>query len=244
MKKLILEHLRSLKEGADVSTQADYDRLKDQVEADEATYAGDEYMMSDKIGDGIYEVKVTPKGTFDVRQTKRASFIGFPRKLHNRWYFYVRAYCSRTDDKCEGNKSYGPSAADDAATKVRVIYGREILEFVKLNIPGEDAYTSDDKGAEISAKNMSDAAARKKIKKDFEMKLGRRVKPSEWDRYLQTGEEPGTKPVAEPTDRSAEISQIEKRMNLLYQMKDAKRIKDKELRKATINDLKNQLANL
>jgi hypothetical protein len=212
-----------------------------------------------KKGEGLYNFELRYKGNDKFQLRGIGNFVGkkqgkntHTNNLGGYMQFSIMANNDiqvpsiiqykkvRWPDKT-GKKEYVVNPADMAYFKLLAEFPDAVLDFI--NEPMGSTYI-DDKAAQISKEKMSDKAALKKVKKDFEMKLGRRLKPSEWDKYLETGEEPGSKPVAEPTDRSAEISQIEKKMNLLYQMKDAKRIKDKELRKTTINDLKSQLANL
>jgi len=140
-------------------------------------------------------------------------------------------------------KPHSPMAI--ANLKVLTFMGNKIKDFIDNSLGYDDG-----KAAQISKDNMSDVAARKKVKKDFEMKLGRRVKHSEWERYLKTGEEPGTKPVSEPvsepttSSKESDKDKLQKRMELLYKIKSARKIKDKEERKNAMADYRNQIVNL
>lgn len=86
------------------------------------------------------------------------------------------------------------SPASDAAIKTYLIYGDVILDFVKSNMKDQIGYV-DGKGAEISAQGMANnpALQKKKIKKDLEMELGRRVTDSELDNFIATGQKPQPK---------------------------------------------------
>ena len=103
------------------------------------------------------------------------------------------------------------SPASDAAIKTYLIYGDIILDFVKNNMKEKIGYV-DGTAADYSAKAMADnpALQRKKLKKDLEMKLGRKVSDSQFQAYLETGQEPSVK--SEPISMSAEKkAEFEKR---------------------------------
>ena len=57
----------------------------------------------------------------------------------------------------------------------------------------------DGKAADISKDAMGDKEARKKVKKDLEMKLGRRLRDSEWAEFEKTGVEPVNKKAVTPS---------------------------------------------
>lgn len=86
------------------------------------------------------------------------------------------------------------SPASDAAIKTYLIYGDVILDFVKNNMKDQVGYV-DGKGAEISANAMNDNPnlQRRKMKKDLEMELGRKVSDSEFETFVTTGEKPQPK---------------------------------------------------
>jgi hypothetical protein len=83
------------------------------------------------------------------------------------------------------------SPASDAAIKTYLIYGDVILDFVKSNMKDKVGYV-DGKGAEVSAQAMANnpTLQKKKIKKDLEMELGRRVTDSELEDFMATGQKP------------------------------------------------------
>ena len=83
------------------------------------------------------------------------------------------------------------SPASDAAIKTYLIYGDVILDFVKSNMKDKVGYV-DGKGAEVSAQAMANnpSLQKKKIKKDLEMELGRRVTDSELEDFMATGQKP------------------------------------------------------
>lgn len=86
------------------------------------------------------------------------------------------------------------SPASDAAIKTYLIYGDIILDFVKNNLKDKLGYV-DGKGADISKNAMADnpALQKKKIKKDLEMELGRRITDIDVDKFIETGEKPKPK---------------------------------------------------
>ena len=87
------------------------------------------------------------------------------------------------------------SPASDAAIKTYLIYGDIILDFVKNNMKDKIGYV-DGTAAEFSAQAMADKPAlqRKKLKKDLEMELGKRITDSQFQAYLETGVKPDLKP--------------------------------------------------
>jgi len=100
------------------------------------------------------------------------------------------------------------SPASDAAIKTYLIYGDVILDFVKSNMKDQIGYV-DGKGADISAQGMANnpALQKKKIKKDLEMELGRRVTDSELDDFIATGNKPQPKQrtITMDPDKAAEF---------------------------------------
>jgi hypothetical protein len=103
------------------------------------------------------------------------------------------------------------SPASDAAIKTYLIYGDVILDFVKSNMKDKVGYV-DGKGAEVSAQAMANnpTLQKKKIKKDLEMELGRRVTDSELEDFMATGQKPQSKQRAIPRD-PAKAAEFEKR---------------------------------
>jgi predicted N-acetyltransferase YhbS/predicted nucleotidyltransferase len=100
------------------------------------------------------------------------------------------------------------SPASDAAIKTYLIYGDVILDFVKNNMKDKVGYV-DGKGAEVSAQAMANnpTLQKKKIKKDLEMELGRRVTDSELEDFMATGQKPQPKQrtISMDPDKAAEF---------------------------------------
>jgi hypothetical protein len=88
------------------------------------------------------------------------------------------------------------SPASDAEIKAYVIYGQEIIDFVKKNLPDYDAYTAHDDAADLSKEKMSaDPKLEKhKQRKDaimaLQQHLGRRPLEAEIQKYLESGNLP------------------------------------------------------
>ena len=172
----------------------------------------DNYFSIPTIGNGFYQLEIKHDARLIVKQIKASgnmdqkqgqiSDVGTCKTFQN-----IARYCvvkaGKTPSPEFPNGAYGKSPADDAANKALVIFQKEILDF----LIGSD-YTSDEKGAELSAQNMSDKATRLKLKKDLEQERGRPYTDREWDEYLKTGQKitPLKKsPItAEPTQPSGE----------------------------------------
>lgn len=154
---------------------------------------GDEsYFMNPTIGDGFYQVEIRHDGqirTKHVRPSGDMSQMGgsfHPSDLGTcKSYQNIARYCFVKAGK--NGTSIGASPAEDAANKVLVIFGQEIKSFL-----GDDSYV-DDTNQEYSTNKMSDKMQTRKQKKDLEMKLKRKISDREFDKYLQTGEEPKAK---------------------------------------------------
>jgi len=154
----------------------------------------DNYFSIPTMGNGFYQLEIKHDGRLLIKQIKPSgdmdqqksniSDVGTCKTFQN-----IARYCvvkaGKTPSPQFPNGAYGKSPADDAANKALVIFQKEILDF----LIGSD-YTSDEKGAELSAQNMSDKAARLKHKKDLEKELGRPFKHSEWLNYIEHGELP------------------------------------------------------
>jgi hypothetical protein len=84
------------------------------------------------------------------------------------------------------------SPASDAAIKTLINYGQEMLDFIQMNSPDYDGYTSTGDAEDLSAKAMSadPKLAKHKSLKDFEMKIGRHATDTEFQEFLKTGEIP------------------------------------------------------
>jgi hypothetical protein len=88
------------------------------------------------------------------------------------------------------------SPASDAEIKAYIIYGQEIIDFVKKNLPDYDAYTAHDDAADLSKEKMSaDPKLEKhKQRKDaimaLQQHLGRRPLEAEIQKYMESGNLP------------------------------------------------------
>ena len=100
------------------------------------------------------------------------------------------------------------SPASDAAIKTYLIYGDVILDFVKSNMKDKVGYV-DGTAADYSAKVMANnpTLQKKKIKKDLEMELGRRVTDSELENFMATGQKPqaNQRAITMDPDKAAEF---------------------------------------
>ncbi len=106
--------------------------------------------------------------------------VGTTKQFQN-----IALYCFVKAGKEVNDKySYLTSPAEDAANKAMIIFEDDILLFY-----GEDRYV-DDLAPKISAEKMTDKEALKKQRKDLEIELGRRLKPSEWEEFKVTGQKP------------------------------------------------------
>jgi hypothetical protein len=154
----------------------------------------DNYFSLPTEGNGFYQLEIKHDGRLLVKQIKASgdmdqqqgpmTDVGTCKTFQN-----IARYCMVKAGKTRSpqfpNGAYGKSPADDAANKALLIFRQEILDFLQTG-----DYTSDEKGAEISAQNMTDKMARLKNKVDVQTKLGRRLTHSEWDNYVETGELP------------------------------------------------------
>lgn len=154
----------------------------------------DNYFSLPTEGLGFYQLEIKHDGRLLVKQIKASgdmdqqqgpmTDVGTCKTFQN-----IARYCMVKAGKPRSpqfpNGAYGKSPADDAANKALLIFRQEILDFLQTG-----DYTSDEKGAELSAQNMTDKMARLKNKVDVQTKLGRRLTHSEWDNYVETGELP------------------------------------------------------
>jgi len=101
------------------------------------------------------------------------------------------------------------SPASDAEIKAYIIYGQEIIDFVKKNLPDYDAYTAHDDASDLSKEKMAaDPKLEKhKLRKDaimsLQQHLGRRPLEAEIQKYMETGNLPekgGTKSLYDPEE--------------------------------------------
>lgn len=179
-----------------VTTQATYNRtLADISNAMETYLKNPEGYGGVYYGDGTYQMDLYPNGQLIGRPTamggKREPGTYNDPNPFKRSFFLKSCTDIQHDDQPDKSCSpVGKSPMEDAKIKVLVFFKDDILEFLKSNMEGEDMYTADDKGAEISKEKMTDKQATHKVKKDIETKLGRRLKDSEWEEFQATGKEP------------------------------------------------------
>jgi ribosomal protein S18 acetylase RimI-like enzyme/predicted nucleotidyltransferase len=149
----------------------------------------DTYFADPTIGDGFYQVEIRHDGqvrTKHVRPSGDMSQLGGsfqPSDLGTcKAYQNIARYCFVKAGK--NGTSVGVSPAEDAANKAMVIFQQEIKSFI-----GDDSYV-DPSNQEYSASKMDDRTQTRKQKKDLEMKLKRSISDREFQRYLETGQEP------------------------------------------------------
>lgn len=152
----------------------------------------DNYFVLPQDGDGFYQVEfrhdgnirtkqIRPSGDMEQRGGKfQPSDIGTCKTFQN-----IARYCFVKAGKNGG--AVGASPAEDAANKALIIYQNEILDFYKSGDYG------DEETPQYADSKMDDKTKQHKIKKDLEMKLKRRLTDTEWNHFLQTGEEPSPK---------------------------------------------------
>jgi hypothetical protein len=167
MKDFIKYKFRTLLEGArashtpnnpvgrdkDRATNSDLQRTMHKIVSLNNQYGQEPYFQDTHAGDGIYLVTILSNGSLTVKtpNTMRKltdSDIGLLKTgTHGNKHVYVRAYrgIEHPDiNQPKTGEAKTSSPANDAAIKTYLVFGKDILEFVKQNIAGEDDYTSDD----------------------------------------------------------------------------------------------------
>lgn len=134
------------------ATDADLSRITAKIVNLNNQYGQDEYFNNTHEGDGIYMATIHTNGEVTIKtpNTKRKlndSDIGLLwTGTRGNKHVFVRAYRGiehpELDDPRTGEVKTS-SPAQDAAIKTYLIFAKDILEFVKQNIAGEDDYTSD-----------------------------------------------------------------------------------------------------
>ncbi len=149
----------------------------------------DSYFSDPTQGDGFYQVEIRHDGnvrTKHVRPSGDMSQLGGNFKPSDlgtcKSYQNIARYCFVKAGK--NGSSVGISPAEDAANKALVIFQQEIKSFL-----GDDSYI-DPANQEYSASKMDDKTQTRKQKKDLEMKLNRKISDREFQKYLETGQEP------------------------------------------------------
>lgn len=158
-----------------------------------------EYFNNPHDGKGFYQVefkfdgKITTKhiktsGDMEQKEFKfHPSDVGTTKQYQN-----IALYCFVKAGKDIGDNytyNYLTSPAEDAMYKAINIFEEDILSFY-----GEDRYV-DDLAPKISAEKMSDKDIWKKQRKDLELELGRKLTPSEIEKFKLTGEKPEFKKI-------------------------------------------------
>lgn len=169
------------------------------------THPNDHYFNDAISGDGFYQVEFRHDGQIRTKHIKasgdmeqyngpfKPTDVGTCKDFQN-----VAKYCFVKAGRHRG--AVGASPAEDAANKALVLFRNEILDFYS-----EGSYV-DDAAAQISKEKMSGKQAMHKEKKDLERKMGRRLSDSEWNNYLETGQEPKSKPtLGIDPDKAAEL---------------------------------------
>lgn len=168
----------------------------------------DSYFMTPYEGEGFYQVEFRHDGQIKTKQIRpsgdmeqmevpfRPTDVGTCNSFQN-----IARYCFvKAGKRLPNNKfSFGISPAEDAANKALIIFRDEILDFYG------DAGYGDEKSAQISKEKMTDKEAQRKLKKDLETKLGRRLRDDEWFKYLKTKEEPEKKSISIDPEKAAEF---------------------------------------
>lgn len=108
-------------------------------------YGQDPYFQDSNEGDGIYMATVHTNGAVTIktpnpRRKLTDADVGLPwQGTSGNLHVYVRAYRSQAD----GGEARTKSPANDAAIKTYIVFGREILDYVRQNMMGSDQYPED-----------------------------------------------------------------------------------------------------
>jgi len=183
-------------------------------------FPDDNYFTIPTEGDGFYQVEFRHDGQIKTKSIRSSgdmnqmngpfqpSDVGTCKTFQN-----VARYCFVKAGK--NGKAIGASPAEDAANKALVIFRQEILDFL-----GANSY-QDGNAPEISQANMNDKMKSHKQKKDLETKLRRRVSDTEWQTFLNTGQEPQPKAAISMDPQNQ--SDFEKRQDILRAKINARR---------------------
>jgi hypothetical protein len=122
-------------------------------------------------GDGVYQIDLYPNGylkgkltgVLNKREPGTFNDYGYGKKRS----FYVKACTNiqHPDQPQKTCKPVGQSPMQDAVIKVLAYFGQDIMDFLNLNMGGEDAYTVDKKDVQQNDYLL----ARKKERKDSEL---------------------------------------------------------------------------
>lgn len=142
--------------GVDPKTASNSDliRLTHKLVSLNNEYGQDPYFQDTHEGDGIYMATIHTNGNITIKTPNPKRRLEAP-DIGLLWtgprgnkHVYVRAYRGMEHpdiDSPRGGTAKTSSPAEDAAIKTYLIFGKDILDYVKQNMEGEDDYTSDDK---------------------------------------------------------------------------------------------------
>lgn len=116
-------------------------------------YGDDPYFQNAHEGDGIYMATIHTNGSVSIKtpNTKNRisdSDIGMlSTGTGGNKHVFIKAYRGIEHPEFKDRKGNvrTSSPANDAAIKTYLLFGKDILDFVKQNQPGENQYTSDEK---------------------------------------------------------------------------------------------------
>ena len=116
-------------------------------------YGQDPYFQNAHEGDGVYMATVHTNGNVtiktpnqNVRQITDDKIGLLKTGNHGNKHVFIRACRGIEHPEFSGERNCnvrGKSPADDAAIKTYMIFGKEIIEYVRENMEGYDAYTAD-----------------------------------------------------------------------------------------------------
>ena len=152
----------------------------------------DNYFVLPQEGDGFYQVEFRHDGNIKTKHIRPSGDMGQiggsfqPSDIGTcKTYQNIARYCFVKAGK--NGRAVGASPAEDAANKALIIYQNEIMDFFKSGDYG------DENTPQYADAKMDDKIKQRKLKKDLETKLRRRVTDAEWQEFLATGQEPKPK---------------------------------------------------
>lgn len=134
------------------ASDADLQRTMHKIVSLNNQYGQDPYFQDTHEGDGIYMATIHTNGEVTIKtpNTKRklnSSDIGLLwTGTRGNKHVFIKAYRGMEHpdiDTPRAGEVKTSSPAQDAQIKTYLIYAKDILEYVKQNIAGEDDYTSD-----------------------------------------------------------------------------------------------------
>jgi hypothetical protein len=157
-----------------------------------STNPNDNYFVLPQEGDGFYQVEFRHDGNIKTKHIRPSGDMGQiggsfqPSDIGTcKTYQNIARYCFVKAGK--NGRAVGASPAEDAANKALIIYQNEIMDFFKSGDYG------DENTPQYADAKMDDKIKQRKLKKDLETKLRRRVTDAEWQEFLATGQEPKPK---------------------------------------------------